>query len=371
MSRINKLRLPALALTVMLLVGVSVPVIANESDNELYFEAIGQQYEDRVNTTVVRRGEFNAISSCKASIVYDDVAYVFNRIDSGTVTFEQYLVRNGSYVHTGDPIAEVKVSVENIEIEDLAIDIAAEEENLEKFIDANKALLKDYSNRMVNAASASERRTAELLYNRLSVKYEKERADREGYLGSLRNTLNAYEEMNEKQYIYATMDGTVSNINRYRKGDKISGYSYMCSIYNTENIRFRVYGGNEQLTYDMPVVIAQGAGSNAITVAGRVSSSKSPILSPGLVGSDDYIEVVGDPTQLSIGDEVAIRFNAISTKDALMVNKQAVKSDSKGSYVYVFKNGMSVKRYIFTGGVNTTDYWVIDGLEEGDVVVVK
>ncbi len=140
-----------------------MPVAANENDNELYYEAIGQQYDDHVNTTVVRRGEFIALSSCKASIVYDDVAYVVNRINSGTVTFEQYLVRNGSYVHSGDPIAEVSVSVENVEIENLALDIATEEENLENFIDANKALLKDYSNRMVNAASASERRTAELL----------------------------------------------------------------------------------------------------------------------------------------------------------------------------------------------------------------
>ena len=71
------------------------------------------------------------------------------------------------------------------------------------------------------------------------------------------------------------------------------------------------------------------------------------------------------------GSDVTVSYRSTDMKDVLVVNKSAVYHDSKGDYVYVYTNGNSIKRYVQTGGNNATVVWIVNGLVEGDLVVIK
>lgn len=369
MLRIKHLRVPALALAMILLVAATPSTAAQ--DDVLYLDAVNHIVQRNVTTAQVTLGTFVVNESCKAQITCTNVSYVSNNIGSGNVTFGTFYVKNGSRVERGDVIAEVNVTVEEVELDKLALQLEAEEANLEQYIDVNNGLLRDYERRIENAATAAERKTAQLLYDRLSVSFEEEKERRTSAIEALRTNYNNYSENTGKGYITAPMAGVVNGLNRFRSGDKLSNYTYMCTIYDTDSLHVSVSGGNDKLVYNMPVSIMQGSGDSIVSVEGVVTSNKNATLAPNLIGRNDYIEITGDVSVLNLGDDVTLRFKSVEMENALIVPRKAVKNDSGGDYVYCYEDGMSIKQYILTGGVNPENVWVVDGLSEGDLVVIN
>lgn len=377
MLKTKLLRTVSAGLCIMLMLCVSAPVSAattgfRPDDEDLYFSALTQEIVEEVLTTEVYRSDFVLNYSCKGEIEYANVSYCMNDLPYSSVNFVRYLASNGDYVKRGDPIAEVRVSIESIALDELALEIETLEENLENYMSVNKALLKYYEDIEADPSQpASERKTAQLLYDRLSIEYEEERSDREEDIAKLRGQYDTYEAMSPQQYITAPASGIVYGLYRYRNYDSLGNYAYLCMIYDTSDVRIRVSGSNDQMHYNMPVTVAQSRSGGVVSLEGRVTTCHSSVLSPNLVGNVDYIEVDGDPNIFAIGDDVTIKFKAVDVKDALVVKKEAVYSDSKGDYVFLYTNGSSLKRYILKGNANTDLVWVVNGLEEGDEVVIK
>lgn len=377
MSRIKNrtVRLTALALCAVLCLCPSISAASSDTgfrpDNEeLYFSALTEEIVEEIKTTKVTREDFVVNSSCQGEIEYASVNYCFNTY-SGTVEFVKYLVSNGDYVENGDPIAEVKVSQGSIAIDDLKLKIENAEENLESYIDVNNALLMEYTDIIENSSSESERKTAGLLYDRLSFSFEEEKTRREDELADLRNTLSVYEDLQGKQYITAGASGTVSGLNRYRPGNTLGNYAYICGIYDVDHIRIRVGAGNDKLCYGMKVTVLQALDDKSRELQGRVVTSHSALLPAGLIAGNGYIEVEGDPSGFSIGESVTVKFKMIEMENALVLDKEAVYFDNKGDYVFLYVNGAGYKRYITKGGQNGTKIWIVNGLSEGDEVVIK
>lgn len=370
MSRIKHLRMPALVLAITMMVA-AIPSVAAEDSDELYRDAVNHIVTRSITTEAVVKGTFTVNSSCKAQLDCDNVSYVFCNLGSSGVKFGEYWVSNGARVKRGDIIAEVTVAVPDVEIEQLEMEITTAEENLDRYIDVNNALLRDYEKRIANAATASDRKTAQLLYDRLSVSFEEEKTARTKEIENLRNTYESYFEKSGKEYITASADGVVSGLNRYRNGDSLGNYSYMCAIYDTDSLHVTVQGGSELLSFNMPVSITQGTGADMISVEGRVTSNKNVTLAANLIGSNDYVEITGEASLLSINADTMLRFQSVIMKNALMVPKKAVGEDTGGYFVYRYENGLSIKQYILAGGSNIEYYWVVDGLNEGDLVVIK
>ncbi len=379
MSRTN-MKIVSLVMALLMSAAVFIPAgvfagdeeMASAYDNEdLYFGALDEELVENVSTAQVRRGTFIVNSSCKATIDYENIDYCFNTINTGTVEFVKFLVSNGSDVTRGDPIAQVKVYAETEDIEELESQITTEEEMLESFIDTNNELLQRYAQLAADSASAADRRVAKLLYDRLNVSFNDELNRRNDRIEAQKAKLSTYMQLNEEQYITAPATGRVAGMNRYRNGDRLDYYSYMCAVYDTEHIRLRIYSGGEDLAFNQKVYAAiNKAGANK-NVEGRVTSLNSPMLSSGLIGTVNYVELTGDVSGFQVDEDVIVRYEAQHVDDAVLVPKTAVFTDSRGLYVFVYENGMQNKRYIVSGGNNADDYWAVSGVEEGETVITK
>lgn len=370
MLRTDLLKTCALLLAVLIFAGSVTPVGAMESE-ELYFDALGETYTANVETTKVVKDDFFINSSCKAYLDYQNVYYCFNEITYGNVTFGSFLVNNGSYVTKGKPIAEVRVDAETIDLEELMNTITLKEESYAEYSETNNALLREYDRISKESASAEERRTAKLLYDRLEVAFKREKDQRENELDSLYNTYNNYESIEPVTQITAPGDGYVYNMNRFRSGDRLSGYTYLCAIVDPSEVRVVVSGGSDMLRYGMEVSVTQGSGAKTVSVPGIVTTNKSTTLSASLIGYDDVIMLQGDPSVFDVSQDVLIKFKSVDMKNVLTVSKRAVYEDTKGKFVYLYRNGQSIKQYVLVGGTNPDTVYIVDGLNEGDTVVIK
>ena len=341
-------------------------------DNEdLYLDAVNNVTETKYNTVEVKRGNFVINASGQAYVNYENVSYVTNTITSGTVKYSKYLVDEGTPVKKGDPILEVTVTHESEELDELRSQIQTLEDNLESYADTNKALLSKYRNIIETSGNYEQRRTAQLLYNRLEASYNTEYENRSIELNRLRNRLAEGEELLGPQYIKASSDGIVNNIQHFWPEQQINPWSFLCIITDTSKANVIVTSNSELLRYNMPVQIVQATGKSNISVNGRVVTCNSTAISPVLSAGQTIVEILGDPSQFSLSNDISIKFKSVTADNVILVDKRAVNSDSKGEYVFLLENNHCFKRYIITGGSNASDYWVISGIDEGDYVVLK
>ena len=376
MSRIKLIRPAALLLTAILAFSVITPAAGADSgfrpdDEDLYFSALNEEIKEDVKTIEVTRGDFTVMSSCKGEIEYDRVSYVFNNLEEGSVRYVKMLVSSGDWVHKGDRLVQVSTTVETADLEALRTQIEVEEQNLEEFMAVNRELMDKYTRIIATSSSANERRMAELLYDRLVAGFEDEYKARTKSIEQKVSDLDKLENSDGTLYITAESEGEVREINRYRNGDTLRSWAYICTICDTRTFRIRVSGGVSGLYYNMPVMVTQAQSKGAASIEGRVTTCKSSVLAPNLIGNTDYIEILGDMDTFEYGSDVTVSYRSVDMKDVLIVNKSAVYHDSKGDYVYVYTNGNSIKRYVQTGGNNASVVWIVNGLAEGDRVVIK
>ena len=376
MLRTELLRLAAAAVIASLFIGILTPVNASENsfrpdDEDLYFSALTEEIVEEVKTTEVYSGDFRVNASCRGEIVYDNVSYVFNTLEAGNVYYVKTLVSNGQWVKRGDPIMEVGTVVENADIEALQAQIEIAEQNLEEFMDVNKGLLDKYERLALGSGNANDRRIAQLLRERLLKSYQDEYDARVKDIESMTSQLVQAENMSDRLYITAGIEGEVRDLSRFRNGETVRNYAFICSICDTRSFKIHVPGAVSGLGYNMPVTVTQGQTKGAVSIEGRVRTCRNSILAPSLIGNTDIIEITGDMSLFEYGSDVTISYRSIDMKNVPVVKKNAVYHDAKGDYVYVRSDGNSLKRYIMTGGINNELVWIVNGLKAGDTVVIK
>lgn len=93
------------------------------------------------------------------------------------------------------------------------------------------------------------------------------------------------------------------------------------------------------------------------------SSSGNPV-----VAAEIHIE---NPDQyIYLGVEAKVRISTAKTEGALMVPMEVISADMDGDFCYVVENDMVVKKRLKTGIASDTDIEVLEGLKEGDLVIL-
>ncbi len=371
----RSLRPAALLMSVLVLLFAVAPLRAEGSgfrpDNEeLYFSALTDEIREEVKTGTVYIGDFVQVSTCRGDIIYDNETYCVNRLE-GNVRYLQTMVTNGQWVKRGDPLIRVVRESEDGDIGNLRSEIESLEQNLEEYISVNLGLLEKYADLKVHAASVNDRRIAGLLYERLERAYKKEYEARLEEIDELCGRMNNLERDGEELFIAAESEGEVRDLARFKSRDMIWNYAYICRICDTRSFRVRVSGGASGLGYNMPVTVTQAQNEGAVSVEGIVRTCRSAVLSPGLIGNDDIIEITGDPAAFGYGRDVTVSYKAVDVKGVVLVDRNAVYFDDKGDYVYILSNGSRMKRYIKKGATGSSSVWVLSGLSEGDIVIIK
>ena len=344
-------------------------------DDVLYFGALDENIAQNVKTATVEKGVFFVNGAVQAKIDFYSNQAVFMDIHEGTVRFQEYMVSEGDVVKKGDPIARVSVSVDEIEKEEVELNLEAAKNNLEEYISDTSLLLDQYK-KAAQTGTERDRKLAELSYERLLATFKAEKEKRESRIDEYTLRLTEIEGLEGREYIYAPVDGIVDFGSgrgfsyKYRTNEVMNYWPAVCYINDPTKVRVEVSGGSDLLRYNMPVKIIQSSGTKTLELTGRVITLKSTASSVNLMANDDIIEVYGDASAFNPGKEVSVRFDKIYVEDALTVPKTAVKSDKKGSYVNVYVNGFSSKRYVVIGGADAMNNWIVSGVNEGDIVIL-
>ena len=183
--------------------------------------------------------------------------------------------------------------------------------------------------------------------------------------------LDEMQEELSKQYIYSPIDGVVSYINNVGIGDYIAARSTLMRVVDPTSLQIECTGdkvSDFQLGKDVTVTLdgTEYAGKVAMT------SAESPSLAMEKGESFIRVEITDQlPEGDLLGESVSVELIKQQKDNVLILPRNVVSLYSGESYVQVLEDGVKKERVIETGIKNVTDVEVVDGLEEGEVVIIK
>lgn len=328
--------------------GLYTEVLSGLSEGDMVVSDF--KVEHTQSTTVIEKGSVSSKFKDTGYLYYPKSENIVNPVEHGTTYVTSIDVKRYERVTKGQTIATVYVKADSINIKRLERQILRANEDLQE-------LMKDEKK------------------NEKSIKYKNEA------IAELNKKLSEIKADSKVTKIKAPFDGIITSVSSYKEGDILRYDAFVANIASEENCfvivedeQGQLTAGNEALIeYKDAENVAQSAIGQVVTVA---PSALSDDLKTGYalirVGADDMAKMSEvnkglDGWWMRSSYSVSVVIKAMD--NLLLVPKKAVTvkdgityvtvKDEKGNYVY--KNFISI-------GSDSSDYWCIEGLSEGETI---
>lgn len=300
-------------------------------------------------TKTLEKGTIKANFTETGFIYYSKAEKVKNPIESGTMYVKNVEVNQYERVTKGQTIANVWVTGDDIAIRRLERQVLRATEDLNNLIkDGEEA-------------------------NKKSIKKQRE------YIDDLNKDIAQKKKDASMTTIVAPFDGIITDIKEYKEGDIIGNGDWVVTI-SSENNCFVIVEDTGKLTYGNKVNIEYDANSTRNTCEGTVVT-----VTPSRYGNgyqDQYYSLIRvsaeDMSKMSSSNFVdgwwrrshfEIQADIRTMENVVLVPKTAVVQENGVTYVTVLdENGKPSYKSFISGGSDTLNYWVVDGLTEGTVI---
>lgn len=198
------------------------------------------------------------------------------------------------------------------------------------------------------------------------IDWETARLDYEMALLDLQNLQNEL----TKAHIYSPIDGSVIYMNTEKRGDYVNARSTVTRIadlnslqlaYRSDSLSDFVLGLELEVTIDNEIY----KGTVVMT------PSTMPVDASADLKRTVLMEIEDLPDSVELGQNAKFELITNHKEDIIVVPKNLVTRDSGDHFVYLLEDGVRVERQIEIGISNSTHYEVLDGLEVGELLIMK
>jgi RND family efflux transporter MFP subunit len=177
-----------------------------------------------------------------------------------------------------------------------------------------------------------------------------------------------YESVRQMLFIEAPFDGILVDM-KVNVGDNVKGDVPLFTVSQTNKMRSKIWVSEKEISQFKKGMkaITEYNGQQFIGKVVEISLAMDP------AKQAFFVEVEFDNPKRIIKSGVTneIRILTYEKPNAVIIQRSLVNNDEKGSYVFVVENNKAVKRYITNGNESGLFYEVSNGLQVGDMLVVK
>jgi RND family efflux transporter MFP subunit len=177
-----------------------------------------------------------------------------------------------------------------------------------------------------------------------------------------------YESVRQMLFIEAPFDGILVDM-KVNVGDNVKGDVPLFTVSQTNKMRSKIWVSEKEISQFKKGMkaITEYNGQQFIGKVVEISLAMDP------AKQAFFVEVEFDNPKGIIKSGVTneIRILTYEKPNAVIIQRSLVNNDEKGSYVFVVENNKAVKRYITNGNESGLLYEVSNGLQVGDMLVVK
>ena len=331
-------------------------------------EVLQSTQQAKYRTVQVELGTYERTTTGNATILYPVKAEL--TWEKADTFFVESLVTNRQQVKKGDILMQFRITVDPVERETLKLELQRKEETLKE---EKKARLAQIENAKTAAEITDEtpyqKELAELKVQKLQADYDLFLYQSQYEIGRLEEKLAALRETEEENVLTAPFDGVVESFEILQEGERIETGKVLVTLYSEDTFLLQARNIPVQLRYNMDVTVeSRGLGASTTSI-GKVVAS--PNILPASL-SQDAVLIALDEGAEKKNYEGNILLSACfeSLENMLLVKKGAIKSEDGLHYVNILDENGVHKRFVVTGKNNGNELCILDGLSEGQTLIL-
>ena len=338
-----------------------------ESGSLISDEMIQTETVNYSKTAVVELGEYKRDYNASASEYYPYTVTLAAEISNAS--FLKYHVSRSQQVKEGDILATFTLEVDEAATEAARLSLQRAKEAYTSGAESRSENIADMLKEQNTIRDSYERDLMTLRIRREQVAFEQYCYQQECTIERLERELAELEEANSSCYLYAPFDGTITAVNYKREGEKVYANEGLVTMYREDGMLLRISNDYLYFRYGMPVTVTLGPKTDQTVLQGRVVAADN-VLSENRRLGHAFIEM--EPLEEERPRLNRLTVSGVSEKlsNVMVIPRRAVTMDGGKYYVSCLVGGSLQKRYINVGLMNMSDVWVLQGLEEGDTVII-
>jgi membrane fusion protein, macrolide-specific efflux system len=183
---------------------------------------------------------------------------------------------------------------------------------------------------------------------------------------SLQQTMNEL----ETSLLRSPMDGEVVYITNASEGDFIDSYKTMFQIADRSKL-YLSYTGNNLSDFRLGMIVTVTYEDTAYVGEVVMTPAQFPFDAPESQRRQILFEVEGLPDSVKKGESARVELILQRSENTLVIPRSQVQRYLGRMYVYVLEDNVRVERNIATGIETATEVEVTEGLEEGELIVLR
>lgn len=290
------------------------------------------------------------------------------RTGSSQLVLKEILVERGQEVKEGDPVVVLQGIGSASDIRQRELEIQAQRANREERLAWYEEQIENIRDMTAYTRIRREIRDKQA---------ESMEADRDLYalqtefrLKTLEASLEEMKAAAGEIVLRAPVDGFIRSVNsRYKAGEVIPAGTELCSINGADSILLMGSSASGCYVYGRELSVTVGRGDRAKQVTGTIVSSPE-VVPLRYRGTNIFVRV--DPSALTgKSTQSAMEVSCLMLRDALVVPKNALTSEEGVYYVTILEGDTPKQRPVLRGPATGTMVVILQGLKEGDQVVVS
>lgn len=363
-NRIRPLRAAAACLLVACLLSACSSKVPQQE--AFYVPEVTAPAQANYETVAVETGEYRYSVSGKVSVVYPITESLY--WEGGTARFVSSPVSAKQEVKKGDVLMTFQVEVSSAELTSLRL----ERDRLwQELQDGKASRLADIEAKKQEAQllTSYDRRIAELTAEKMEAAYDAYVFKATQKVYDVDAKIMELEKTAANTTLVAPFDGVIDSVARLNPGDPISKSTVLITMHATEPFVLNLTDSSKTVRYNMPVTVQSGSGSKLKLYAGRVVAAPN-ILPYSITQTSILVQLDEDVASGDLSNTLRFSADTEIVQNILVAPRGAFESEEGRSFVYVLENGITQKKYVVSQNNNTGTVWILEGLSEGQTLII-
>lgn len=332
------------------------------------------------NTVSVEKADYVMTSQGSVSIEFPSAIDLCWETEGAAM--KELLVEKGQEVKAGDVLVVFEIASDKIALEELEIQLLRKQEDYMRKKDAQEVELAKAEEEAEEIENGHSYRIAMLNVEKQRIAYEQFVYETEKSIEELQEKISEKKQIVENNKLIAPFDGIISSVVYFSEGDAIEVGERLISMYETDDVILKVNNADGKLRYNMEVTVETVNIANDKPRTGRVVSA--PNILPASVDQDYALIALdeemsmedygyrGGPGGRGFGFMLNMEYSADyqNLQNVLLVDREALQKDGGKTFVYVLEDGVVHKRFVSVGLSSKTSVWILDGLSEGQELIL-
>lgn len=355
-------------LMLLLILALTVLSASALGESLISDDMIQQETVNYSETITVEKGVFERTYSEQASEYYPHT-YVL-RFEGDAARFGEYLVTRKEEVKAGDVLATFELDVDEVGMAAKRQALRRAQESYEAQTLQQQEAIQEQLDALAQERNPFEYEILMLRIERAQIALEQYRSEQERQIERLQQEIAEMEEKYSQTALIAPYDGVITSLTYKQEGEHLSKNEALITLYRTDDMTLRISNENAHFRYGMKVQVAVGPAKSRTILTGRIIAADD-LLSESQRSGYAYIEL--DPFEGEYptrGIPPNVTASTYYAEDVFVLPRRAVELESGKHFVSKLSDGVVEKRYVTVAIQGITETWVLQGLEEGETIII-